>query len=123
MLRIDIKSRNGIATMDCAGHVVFGVEAEMLRTMVQSRPEACLRINLSQVKKIDASGLGLLVELQTWAGQTRRSLLLLDLSEEVWRLVILTKLCASLEISYSDLTGIFDKEKEEDECGRREMIA
>ena len=121
MLRIDIKSRNGIATLDCAGHVVFGVEAEMLRTMVQSRPEACLRINLSQAKKIDASGLGLLVELQTWARQTRRSLLLVDLSEEVWRLVILTKLCASLEVTYSGPTGMFDEE--EDECGRREMIA
>ncbi len=120
MLRIDIQSLNGVATLHCAGRVVFGVEVEMLRTMVQSRPEACVRINLAQVNQIDASGLGLLVELQNGARQTRRSLLLVDLSGEVWRLVILTKLCASLEISYSDLTGVLE---EEDECGRREMIA
>jgi len=35
-------------------------------------------------------------------------------------LVILTKLCASLEISYSDVSRDFGSD---DECGQREMIA
>ncbi len=120
MLRIDVQSRNGVATLRCSGRVVFGVEEEMLRTMVQSRPEPCVRINLAQVDQIDAAGLGLLVELQTWARKTRRTLTLLDLSEPVWTLVILTKLCAWLDISYSDLSDSFDP-SEEDE--RSEMIA
>jgi hypothetical protein len=64
--------------------------------------------------------LGLLVELQNWARDTRRDFILLDLSEQVWRLVILTKLCAWLEISYSDVPAMFDRS---DECGQREMIA
>ena len=68
MLRIDIQSWNDVATLRCSGRVVYGVEVEMLRTMVQSRPEACVRINLAAVDQIDASGLGLLVELQNWAG-------------------------------------------------------
>ena len=64
MLRIDIQSWNGVATLHCAGRLVFGVETEMLRTMVRSRPEACVRVNLARVHAIDAAGLGLLVELQ-----------------------------------------------------------
>src|SRR5450631_1522408 len=120
MMRIDIQSRNDVATLHCSGRLVFGVETEMLRSMVQSRPEACVRINLARVDTIDAAGLGLLVELQAWARDTKRSLLLLDLSEHVWALVILTKLCASLDISYSDVAASFDREETE---SRRKMIA
>ena len=121
MLRIDIQSWNGVATLRCSGRLIFGVETEMLRTMVQSRPEACVRINLSRSEQIDAAGLGLLVELQAWARKTKRSLLLLDLSQPVWALVILTKLCGSLDISYSDVAAAFDRE--ENDCCRRELIA
>lgn len=119
MLRIDIQSSNRVSTLYCSGRLVYGVEVEMLRTMAQSRPEKDIRIDLSGVEGIDASGLGLLVELQNWAAETRRTLTFVDLSEQVWRLVILTKLCASLDISYSDLVAF---NSELDECDR-EMIA
>ena len=121
MLRIDIQSRNDVATLHCLGRVVFGVEAETLRTMVLSRPESCVRINLARVEMIDAAGLGLLVEFHNWATDTRRTLTLLDLSEQVWALVILTTLCASLDISYSDVALAFDSD-ENDRC-RGELIA
>ena len=120
MLRIDIQSSNRVATLYCSGRLIYGVEVEMLRTVVQSRPETDIRIDLSGVAGIDASGLGLLVELQNWATDTRRTLTLIDLSEQVWRLVILSKLCASFKISYSDLVALNDAV---DERGRREMIA
>jgi len=120
MLRIDIQSSDRVATLACAGRLVYGVEVEMLRNMVLARTEDNLRIDLSQVTSIDAAGLGLLVELQNWASKTRRTLALLDLSENVWRLVILTKLCASLEISYCDLLAL---DSEGDECDRRQLIA
>lgn len=120
MLGIDIQSSNEVATLVCAGRLVFGVEVEMLRTMVHARPETNLHIDLSEVTRIDAAGLGLLVELQNWAAKTQRNLTLLDLSENVWRLVILTKLCGSLEISYSDLETL---NPALDECGRQELIA
>ena len=119
MLRIEIQSWNGVATLHCYGRVVFGVEAETLRAMVQSRPESNVRLGLAGVEKVDATGLGLLVELQNWARDTGRNLTLIDLSLPVWRLVILTRLCAWLEISYSDIPGAF----ETDECGQHQMIA
>jgi anti-anti-sigma factor len=120
MLRIDIQTSNRVATLFCAGRLIYGVEVEMLRNMVQSRTQNNLRIDLSQVTGIDAAGLSLLVELHNWAAKSQRTLTLLDLSEHVWRLVILTKLCASLEISYSDLV-ILDGDA--DECGRQQLIA
>jgi anti-anti-sigma factor len=120
MLRIDIQSLNDAAMLRCSGRLVFGVEVEMLRTMVMSRPEARVWIDLAEVEKIDATGLGLLVELQGWARAMRRNLTLLDPSEQVWRLIILTKLYDSLAISYFDVIGPFG---ESDEYGRREMIA
>ncbi len=119
MLRIEIQSWNGVATLHCFGRVVFGVEAEALRAMAQSRPESSVRLSLAGVEKVDATGLGLLVELQNWAADTGRNLVLIDLSLPVWRLVILTRLCAWLEISYSDIPGAF----ENNECGQQEMIA
>ena len=120
MLRIDIQSLNTVATLYCSGQLTFGVEVEMLRPMVQARHEENIRIDLSRVEKIDASGLGLLVELQIWARETRRSLKLIDLSDFVWKLVVLTKLYSLLEISYSGVTAIGGKKDDYDE---REMIA
>jgi len=120
MLRIDIQSSNCVATLYCSGRLVYGIEVEMLRTLLKSRTENNLRIDLSEVTGIDAAGLGLLVELQNWAAKTQHTLTLLDLSQQVWRLVILTKLCASLEVSYSDLL-VLDAKAEE--CDRHEMIA
>jgi anti-anti-sigma factor len=120
MLRIAIQSLHGVATLYCSGRLIFGVEVEMLRTMAQARQEENIRINLSGVDTIDAAGLGLLVELQRWARDTRRALTLVDLSDNVWRLVVLTKLCAALDITYSDVPAINARE---DEYGSRQLIA
>src|SRR5215469_14908437 len=105
MLRIDIEPMNAVTTLYCEGRLIYGVETETLRTMTQSRTERNIRIDLSQVSQIDASGLGLLIELQLWAAHTHRTVTFVDLSAEVWRMVILTKLYLVLEISYSDLAA------------------
>ena len=120
MLRIDIHSANSVATLICSGRLVLGVETETLRTMVQSRKEKNIHIDLSAVDKIDASGLGLLVELQVWAREVKRTLALINLSEEVWRLVILTKLHDALQIADAD---ILEFSRRHDDFGRNEMIA
>lgn len=117
MLRIDMQSANSIATLVCSGRLVLGVETETLRTMVQSRREKHIRVDLAAVDKIDASGLGLLVELQVWAHDGGRTLTLANLSEDVWRLVIITKLYESLEISDADVPEL------NNDFGRNELIA
>ena len=120
MLRIDIQSGNSTATLICSGHLVLGVETETLRTMVQSRKEKNVIVDLSGVEKIDASGLGLLVELQAWARENGRTLTLMNLSEDVWRLVILTKLYDALEISDADFSEFT---RQNGDFGRNELIA
>lgn len=120
MLRIDVQSLNSGATLCCAGNLVLGVEIETLRAMVQSRHEANIRIDLSAIEKIDAAGLGLLVELQAWAREHRRHLSFVELSEPVWCLVVLTKLYHALEISYP---GVPECCHESINFDRNEMIA
>jgi len=120
MLRIDIESSNTFATLVCSGHLTLGVELETLRSMVQSRNEENIRVDLSATEKIDAAGLGLLVELHIWAQESGRALTFVDLSEPVWRLVILTKLYDTLEISYS---GVPVLHNESNGIDRDEMIA
>ena len=120
MLRIDIQSANSAATLVCSGRLVLGVEIETLRTMVQSRKERHIRIDLSAVEKIDASGLGLLVELQLWAHQVRRTLTLTNLSGDVLRLVNMTKLHDTLGISDAEGPEV---NPQQDDFDRDEMIA
>jgi anti-anti-sigma regulatory factor len=103
MLRIDTQTLNTVATFYCSGSLVWGVETETLRLMTHTRHEQYIRIDLSHVHKIDASGLGLLVELQAWACENHRRLTFVELSDEIWRLVIITKLFAALDISYADV--------------------
>ena len=120
MLRIDIRALNPVVTLYCSGSLILGLESETLRSMVQNRQEPSIRINLSAVDRIDASGLGLLVELQVWARESHRELTFVDLSEAVWRMVILTKLYSALDISYSGVPSLVG---EQDKCDRSAMIA
>lgn len=120
MLRIEIGSSNTCVTLVCFGQLTLGVELDTLRSIAQSRHEEHIRIDLSAVDKIDAAGLGLLVELQAWANQNRRTVTLVDLSDNVWRLVVLTKLYGTLEISSSDATALHCNG---DNLERDEMIA
>jgi anti-anti-sigma factor len=92
MLRIDIKSHNGTAILYCSGRIVFGVEAETLRSVARFRNERSLQIDLAEVETVDASGLGLLVELQHWALHSGRTLRFLNPSDPVLQLIALTRL-------------------------------
>ncbi len=92
MLRIDIQSDSRTATLRCSGRIVFGMEIETLRSIATSRPEAVLNVDLARIEKVDASGLGLLVELQQWATVSGRSLRFINASDFVARLVVLTRL-------------------------------
>jgi len=92
MLRIDIKSYNGTATLNCSGRIIFGVEGETLRSVAKSRKERTLHIDLADIETVDASGLGLLVELQQWALSEGRTLHFLNPTGFVAHLIVLTQL-------------------------------
>jgi len=99
MLRIDIRHHSRTAILHCCGRIVLGMEIETLRSIAMSRSERVLEIDLSGIKNIDASGLGLLVELQRWAVASGRTLRFTNASRCVVRLVVLTRLYQVLAIA------------------------
>ena len=99
MLRIDIQRNSHTATLHCCGRIVFGMELEALRSIAQARPERVLEIDLAGIETVDASGLGLLVELQHWATLGNRILYFTNASHFVTRLVLVTGLYHVLVIA------------------------
>ena len=85
--------------MQCTGRIVLGVECEILRCMAQSRGEACLVLDLAQVRAMDAAGLGLLAELHCEAQRVRRALKIVRASRPVCTLMALTGLHSVLDVS------------------------
>ena len=98
MLRIDIQSDSRTATLHCSGRIVFGMETETLRSVTLSRQERVLDIDLGGIETVDASGLGVLVELQHWAIVGGRVLRFTNASDFVARLVVLTRLHCVLQM-------------------------
>jgi anti-anti-sigma factor len=102
MLRINIETYGKKAILHCTGRVVFGIELETLRRIVKSRTEQQLQLDLSEVGTVDAAGLGLLVELQSWAVRQKRTLTFVNASDLVQRLVFLTRLNHILPLHIED---------------------
>ena len=99
MLRVDIQSAPPVVTLVCSGRLVLGVEAETLRCMTTSRPEHDVQLEMSRVNRIDAAGLGLLVELHHWARQRAASLTITNPLQAAYRLLSLTSLDRVLQIA------------------------
>ncbi len=120
MLRIDIKSMNGAATLRCTGRLVFGLEAETLRGIAKSRHERIIRVDLKGVEMVDATGLGLMVELQHWASNNRRELSFVNAGDFVQRLIALTRLDGVLSLPGFEQAAT---DRRDEENLRRAMIA
>lgn len=116
MLTVNVQSAPPTVTLLCQGRIVLGVEAETLRCIATSRLERRVVIDLRGVHGMDASGLGLLVELYCRARQRADWLSIANPSPCVRRLMAMTNLESVLE---------FESLQEEDlnESGRRAMTA
>ena len=99
MLRVEIQSAPGVATLRCSGKIVLGVEAETLRCMATSRGEEVLVLDLREVHSVDAAGLGLLVELCVWAQARKGVMAIANPSRRVRKLVTMTRLNSVLRIA------------------------
>ena len=77
MLRVHTKNLDGVTILSLQGDIVTG-ETEILRSFVQSLSETnAVILDLARVSKIDAHGLGLMLELRerTQANGTRFELM------------------------------------------------
>ncbi len=84
--------------LSCHGRIVLGLEAETLRCIATARPEHHVIVDLQDVYRLDACGLGLLVDLHCWAQQRTGELHIINPTLEVRRLFALTNLERVLEI-------------------------
>lgn len=117
MLTVNVQSTPPTVTLLCQGRIVLGVEAETLRCIAISRPECHVVIDLREVYGMDASGLGLLVELYCHARQRSGWLSIANPSPWVRHLMAMTNLEPVLEFEGLQEDDDFDP------CERRAMTA
>ena len=100
-LKINARSLDGVAIVDCSGRVVFGDEANELRDTVKDQLAANQKkivINLEGVSYIDSGGLGTLVGLYTSARTNGGTVKLAALNSRVIDLLQVTKLLTVFEV-------------------------
>ena len=115
-MTVNVHSGLSAVTLLCHGRIVLGLEAETLRCIVTARPEYRVIVDLQDVYRLDACGLGLLVELHCWAQQRAGELRITNPTSQVRRLFALTNLESVLEIGPAC-------ERELDAAGQRAMTA
>lgn len=98
MLKIEVQRGNRSAEVKVCGRLVHGKEAELLRQAVEVLTECCISIDLSDVEKVDAAGLGTLVFLQHQLSGQGRELILHSAPEYFIHLLRLTALEKVLNI-------------------------
>ena len=123
MLRIDIQAAPKVATLRCTGRIVLGLEAETLRCMAETRTEPCVILDLRQVHAMDATGLGLLVELHCRARRRGQSLVIANASRCVRRLITLVNLRSVLEMTGSGDDHSWRDYEDQSRFGRDSLTA
>jgi anti-sigma B factor antagonist len=106
MAQLSIKQRQAgdVTIMDLEGEVRIGDSATALRGAIRSLVAAGnnkLLLNLKGVRYIDSSGIGELIANYTTVGRSGGQLKLLNLTEKVQDLLVITKLLTVFDV-YED---------------------
>jgi anti-anti-sigma factor len=99
-LKIEITSERGVTLIRCTGKIVYGKETELLQDQLNQllrQYRRCI-VNMAGVTQIDAHGLGVLVDCYRRARSRGSLLLLVNVSDELYELLQLTRLSRVLEI-------------------------
>ncbi len=98
MLSMSFHNLGDVTIFRCAGRITFP-DADILQNAVLAQPRsAVVVLDLAEVRAVDASGLGTLVSLQTWARTTGTRLKLMNLNPRMEFLLQLTNLQSLFEI-------------------------
>ena len=106
MAQLNIKERQAgdVTIMDLDGEVRIGDSATALRSAIRNlvaRGSTKLLLNLAGVRYIDSSGIGELIANYTTVGRSGGQLKLLNLTEKVQDLLVITKLLTVFD-AYDD---------------------
>ncbi len=102
-LSIGVRDLGKAVVLDCTGRIVFGDEAQALRTKVKDLLASthCIILNLEKVSYIDSGGLGTLAGLFTSARTAGGTIKLINLGERVRHALQITRLLDIFEV-YDD---------------------
>lgn len=103
MLKVRVENLGQIAILHIHGHIVIGPEIELLRKSVSSQTNArAVLLDLKRVSRIDARGLGLLLELRERVQSSGIQFRLMNVGSLVQQILRLTCLDSVFEISLEE---------------------
>ena len=111
MAQLNIKERQAgdVTIMDLDGEVRIGDSATALRGAIRNlvaRGSTKLLLNLAGVRYIDSSGIGELIANYTTVGRGGGQLKLLNLTEKVQDLLVITKLLTVFDVYDSEAAAV-----------------
>src|SRR4029077_10002792 len=108
MLNATVQKLGDSTVLRCQGRIVIGGAYTILRDAVLSQtPTRMLVLDLAQVDRIDAGGLGVLLGLREWAYAHAIRLRLMNVMNQVEQVLELTKLDRVFEFcSVRDMFGL-----------------
>ena len=103
MLKVRVENLGQIAILHFREYIVIGSEIEVLRKSVSSQTDAgAVVLDLKRVSRIDARGLGLLLELREQLQSRSIDFHLMDVSSLVEQILKMTCLDAVFEIALEE---------------------
>ena len=112
MLKVRVENLGQIAILHIHGHIVIGPEIELLRKSVFSETEtSAVVLDLKRVSRIDARGLGLLLELREQLQSNGVEFRFMNIGTLVQQILRLTCLDSVFEISLEDEIRSRDSEE------------
>ena len=112
MLKVCVENLGQIAILHIHGHIVIGPEIDVLRKSVSSQIEAsAVVLDLKRVSRIDARGLGLLLELREQLQTSEVEFRLTNVSSLVQQILRMTCLDSVFEISREEEIRSRDSEE------------
>src|SRR5215467_4696575 len=97
MLNVTVQNLGDASVLHCQGRILFG-NKNLYYTAISQTSAGMLVLDLAQVDGIDAGGLGVLLELRTWAYANGIQLRLLNVMPAVQRVLDSTRLNLIFEV-------------------------
>jgi anti-anti-sigma factor len=112
MIKVRVENLAQIAILHIHGHIVIGPELEVLRKAVSSQTDAsAVVLDLERVSRIDARGLGLLLQLREQLQSSGTEFRIMNVGSLVQQILRLTCLDSVFEISLEDEIRSRDSEE------------
>lgn len=100
MLEVRVENLGQIVILHIQGHIVAGPEIELLRKSVSSETDAsAVLLDLKRVSRIDARGLGLLLELREQVQSSGIQFRLMNIGSSIQQILQITCLDSVFEIT------------------------